>query len=192
MELFCLHVAWLCHFSKMQTLYAKVDFGLLHQTVLLSNLCSTYLCVFGEVNTQYNVLLTQVLSLVPLLFGPAAQTVGAFVLVMYIFYCLLLVAPYNVNIMGVTMYPQEEQLMLSCSSEGGPELEYRWTFSGSEISTNQTLTIDNVNASNGGDYTCNVTNDAGYDSDTITVYSEFVYVYELLGMYMHALHVYDI
>ena len=80
----CLRLAWLCHFNKMQTLYAKVDFGLLHQTVLLSNLCSTYLCVFGEVNTQYNVLLTQVLSLVPLLFGPAAQTVGAFVLVMYI------------------------------------------------------------------------------------------------------------
>ena len=96
---------------------------------------------------------------------------------------LHLVAPYNVNIMGVTMYPQEEQLVLSCSSEGGPQLEYKWTFSGSEISTNQTLTIDNVNPSNGGNYTCNVTNDAGYDSDTITVYSEFVYVYELMGMY---------
>ena len=80
------------------------------------------------------------------------------------------------------MYPQEEQLVLNCSSEGGPELEYSWIFGSNEIANTPALTIDNVNASNGGDYTCNVTNDAGYDSDTITVYSKFVYVYELLGM----------
>ena len=72
------------------------------------------------------------------------------------------------------MYSQGEQLMLICQSDGGPQLEYTWIFSGSEISNNQILTIDNVTASNGGDYICNVTNDAGYDSDTVTVYSEFV------------------
>ena len=108
------------------------------------------------------------------------------------FFCFLhLVAPYNVDAVGNDMYPQGEQLMLNCLSEGGPELEYRWTFLGNETSTDQTLTIDNVNPSNGGDYTCTVTNDAGYDSDTITVYSEFVCMNFWVCTH-NVLHVYDI
>ena len=71
------------------------------------------------------------------------------------------------------MYPQGEQLVLNCQSDGGPQLEYVWLFEGSEIANTPTLTIDNVNASNGGNYICNVTNDAGYENDTITVYSTF-------------------
>ena len=72
------------------------------------------------------------------------------------------------------MYSQGEQLVLNCQSDGGPQLEYTWIFSGSEISNNQILTIDNVTASNGGEYTCKVANAAGNDSDNVTVYSEFV------------------
>ena len=72
------------------------------------------------------------------------------------------------------MYPQGDQLMLSCLSEGGPQLEYSWLFSDKEIAITPNLTINNVNASNGGDYTCNVTNDAGSESDTITVYSKLL------------------
>ena len=87
---------------------------------------------------------------------------------------LALVAPYDVNATGNNMYPQGEQLMLSCLSEGGPQLEYSWIFSGSEIATTPILTINNVSTSNGGDYTCNVTNDAGSESGTITVYSKFL------------------
>ena len=86
----------------------------------------------------------------------------------------LIVAPHNVNVTGNNMYSQGEQLILNCQSDGGPQLQYTWIFSGNEISNNQTLTIDNVTAFNGGEYTCRVTNDAGYDSDTVTVYSEFV------------------
>ena len=71
------------------------------------------------------------------------------------------------------MYPQGEQLVLNCHSEGGPQLEYNWIFLGKEIANTQILTIDKVNASSGGNYTCNVTNSAGYESYTITVYSEF-------------------
>ena len=82
------------------------------------------------------------------------------------------VAPYNVTIMGDTTYSQGNQLLLNCLSEGGPELEYVWLFSGSVIANTNSLMIDNVNTSHGGEYTCNVTNDAGYDSDTVTVYSE--------------------
>ena len=74
------------------------------------------------------------------------------------------------------MYSQGERLVLNCLSEGGPQLEYSWIFEGNEIANASTLTIDNVNPSNRGEYTCNVTNDAGYDSDTIAVYSEFVLI----------------
>ena len=87
---------------------------------------------------------------------------------------LLLVAPYNVNVTGNSMYPHGVQLVLNCQSEGGPQLQYSWIFSDSEIANTSTLTIDIVNASNGGNYTCNVTNNAGFESNTITVYSEFV------------------
>ena len=74
------------------------------------------------------------------------------------------------------MYSQGAQFLLNCQSEGGPQLEYSWIFSDSEIANTSTLTIDNVNASNGGNYTCNVTNNAGFESNTITVYSEFVQI----------------
>ena len=36
------------------------------------------------------------------------------------------------------------------------------------------LTIANLTTSNEGDYTCNVTNDAGSDNNTITVYSKSI------------------
>ena len=84
------------------------------------------------------------------------------------------VAPYSVVIMGDNTYSQGQQLQLTCSSEGGPQLEYTWIFSNDVIPNQSTirLTIDNVTTTNGGDYTCNVTNDAGADYNTITVYSE--------------------
>ena len=93
--------------------------------------------------------------------------------VMYIFlYISHLAAPFNVNVTGTNTYPQGDQLMLNCLSEGGPELEYSWIFEGNEIANTSILTINNVSTSNGGNYTCNVTNDAGYENDTITVYSK--------------------
>ena len=84
------------------------------------------------------------------------------------------VAPYDVVVMGDNTYSQGQLLQLTCSSEGGPLLEYTWLFS-DDVIPNQntsTLTIDNVTTTDGGNYTCNVTNDAGVDYDTITVYSE--------------------
>ena len=76
--------------------------------------------------------------------------------------------------MGDNLYNRGEQLELSCSSEGGPTLEYSWIFSGDIIpnANMNTLTIDNVNTTHAGDYSCNVTNDAGYHNNTITVYSK--------------------
>ena len=89
------------------------------------------------------------------------------------------VAPYNVTIMGDNTYSQGEQLHLSCLSEGGPELEYTWTFSGDVIANTSMLTILNVTTFNGGDYTCSVSNDAGPNMETITVYSKFFVLYTI-------------
>ena len=89
------------------------------------------------------------------------------------------VAPYDVVIMENNTYSQGQQLQLTCSSKGGPLLEYTWIFSDDIIpnENDSTLTIDNVITTDGGNYTCNVTNDAGVDYDIITVYSElFVYL----------------
>ena len=79
--------------------------------------------------------------------------------------------------MGDNLYNQGEQLQLNCSSEGGPVLEYTWLLSGNTIpnANASTLTITNVNTIRAGDYTCNVTNNAGYQSNGITVYSKSLY-----------------
>ena len=92
------------------------------------------------------------------------------------------VAPYDVVVMGDNTYTQGQQLQLNCSSKGGPQLEYTWIFSNDVIpnENTSTLTIDNVNTTNGGDYTCNVTNNAGVDNDTITVYSELQYNVDII------------
>ena len=94
------------------------------------------------------------------------------------------VAPYDVVIRGDNTYTQGQQLQLTCSLNGGPQLEYTWTFSGDVIpnQNTSTLTIENVTTTDGGDYTCNVTNDAGVDYDTITVYSELLvnFLYPLI------------
>ena len=87
------------------------------------------------------------------------------------------VAPYDVDIMGDNMYPLGSQLELNCSSEGGPDLEYSWSrmmndFSNDTTTNNSTLTISDLATVDGGNYTCTVTNDAGTNSTTATVYSE--------------------
>ena len=78
--------------------------------------------------------------------------------------------------MGNNTYTQGQQLQLTYSSEGGPQLEYIWVFSDDVIpnQNSSTLTIDDVTTTNGRDYTCNVTNDAGTSYSAITVYSELL------------------
>ena len=71
-------------------------------------------------------------------------------------------------------YPHGSNIELTCTSEGGPQLEYNWIFSNNIVDSDAMLNINNATVSNGGDYTCNVTNAAGYDSNTTTVYSELI------------------
>ena len=59
--------------------------------------------------------------------------------------------------------------IFTCTAEGGPDNVYEWLFDGSIINFpdqtstpfNSTLTISLVDVSNGGIYTCQVTNDGG-------------------------------
>ena len=85
------------------------------------------------------------------------------------------------TITGDTTYSKGDQLTLRCVSTGGPDLQYRWSRSGTDnfphdVITNTDILIINVTAADGGEYTCTVSNDAGSNSATITVHSEFINV----------------
>ena len=60
----------------------------------------------------------------------------------------------------------------SCSAQGGPDNGYQWQYDGVVLmdETDTTLTIDDIRAVNGGNYTCVVNNAAGNDSATATLY----------------------
>ena len=76
------------------------------------------------------------------------------------------------NILGNISYSQGDQLTLNCTSEGGPQLEYSWEFLGEVISNSSMLIIDNVNTIHGGEYICNVINNAGYNNTTVAINSK--------------------
>ena len=87
---------------------------------------------------------------------------------------IYVVAPYDVEINGMRRYPYGSDIELTCTSEGGPQLDYSWIFSDNVTDNDAMLNIVSATVFNGGDYTCNVTNAAGYDSNTTTVYSELI------------------
>ena len=78
--------------------------------------------------------------------------------------------------MSDNTYDNGDQLELNCSSEGGPDLVYSWRrnndFSNETVTNTNTLTISDLVTVDGGDYTCTVTNDAGSNNTTVTVYGE--------------------
>ena len=62
-------------------------------------------------------------------------------------------------------YGEGDNATLECSSDGGPNNTYQWQVNSSDITgqTSPVLMIPNVEASNGGMYTCVVSNAAGSD-----------------------------
>ena len=66
----------------------------------------------------------------------------------------------------------EETVNFTCSSLGGPEATYQWSKNGSvlEGENSTLLVISNVSTSSGGNYTCNASNPAGYDTASGTLY----------------------
>ena len=89
-----------------------------------------------------------------------------------IIFAFIVVAPYEAAVVGETLYSKGDRLILNCTSEGGPQLEYYWLFLEDVISNSSMIIINSVNTSHIGNYTCIVTNDAGSDNDTITVYGK--------------------
>ena len=62
-------------------------------------------------------------------------------------------------------------IALNCSAHGGPNNSYRWKKDGIFIADNEsTLLINDIDASSGGSYTCLVSNAAGNDSASTTLY----------------------
>ena len=82
------------------------------------------------------------------------------------------VAPLVAEISGDQTYSRGDNATLSCSALGGPEVYFQWQFNRLDLSdeTNSTLNITNVDASLGGVYTCVVSNSAGNDSDSSSVF----------------------
>ena len=65
-----------------------------------------------------------------------------------------------------------DDVTLMCSSDGGPDNNYEWSKGGVVLSgeTSANLTLNFITASSGGDYTCSVSNAAGNDSASTTLY----------------------
>ena len=86
-------------------------------------------------------------------------------------------APFNVTIHGSTQYIYGDTLELNCTSEGSPTLQYSWSrktsngnmFPAGATINNNTIIIHNLYVSDGGHYTCTVSNEAGNFSATTTV-----------------------
>ena len=75
----------------------------------------------------------------------------------------------NLNIASLN-----DNVTLTCSNDGGPDNTYGWMKNGAVLDgeTGDTLTLTAINASSGGDYTCNVSNAAGSDSGNVMLYVE--------------------
>ena len=76
------------------------------------------------------------------------------------------------------IYPENEtfddltNVTLICVTFGGPGNTFQWSFNGDDIEdeTSSELTLMSVTAEDGGTYTCNVTNSAGSDTYSTSVF----------------------
>ena len=59
---------------------------------------------------------------------------------------------------------------LNCSTLGGPSNSFQWERNGIPIENDSVLTLEGINASHGGTYTCIISNAAGNDSVSTTLY----------------------
>ena len=71
-----------------------------------------------------------------------------------------------------TTYSQGANVTLVCTAMGGPDNSFQWFFRGSSLSgqTSSNLTLLSVSATDGGAYTCVVSNLAGDNNATTTVF----------------------
>ena len=84
----------------------------------------------------------------------------------------LAVAPEVFTLSVNQTYERGDNVTLNCLAIGGPDIVYQWQGNGTVISieTSSTLMFSNINASTGGQYSCVVSNSAGYDSASTFVF----------------------
>ena len=66
---------------------------------------------------------------------------------------------------------QSDSVTLSCSSEGGPGNTFQWSHDGTDLQgeTDPVLQLSNLTATDGGRYTCTVTNPASKGRNSTNV-----------------------
>ena len=71
---------------------------------------------------------------------------------------------------------QTDNVTLTCTSMGGPDNMYQWFHGGILLpgGTTPTLTLNDVRASDEGDYMCRVSNIAGTGNNTLIVFGEIL------------------
>ena len=67
------------------------------------------------------------------------------------------------------VFSRGDNVTFNCLAQGGPDNTYQWQRNGTDLDneTMQTLTIYQISATDGGEYTCVVSNAAGNDSANI-------------------------
>ena len=85
-----------------------------------------------------------------------------------IIFPLLPVSPEgSVSVFPLNMvFNRGDHVTFNCSAQGGPGNSYQWQWNGTDLDneTAQTLTVSQISAADGGEYTCVVSNAAGNDS----------------------------
>ena len=78
---------------------------------------------------------------------------------------------------GVTVSPTSSRSMvgeiveLTCATEGGPGNSFSWTSpNGSDLGDNTTITVEVTDVFAGGQYTCEVENEAGVETASSVIY----------------------
>ena len=68
------------------------------------------------------------------------------------------------------VFTRRENVTLTCISMGGPGNVYQWEKEGEVVANDSILILMDIDASSGGSYTCTVSNLAGNDTATTTLY----------------------
>ena len=89
----------------------------------------------------------------------------------YLKHACFLVQPYNLSVeanLGLEL-PFGENVTLTCTSQGGPTLNYTWMLPDNTNVTSDLLPVNNVMTNDTGEYTCIVTSEAGNASTSVTL-----------------------
>jgi hypothetical protein len=84
----------------------------------------------------------------------------------------------------VALANQTTNVTFTCGGMGGPDNTFQWSHNGQDLSgeTSPSLTITNITASDRGNYSCNVSNRAGFGASTSALLVGVEFVEEPMDM----------